>query len=140
MPATRSIKVEMGKGGKDRIAFYGARTARVLNRWSAVSGATHREDLLFATSSGRPLGRTRVDRDLRRLAKCAGVTPISCHQLRHFCATEMLRHGADIEAVRQLLGHTSLRMTLRYLHMLGADLARAHRRASPGDWLDREGV
>ena len=64
-----------------------------------------------------------------RHAGCSSrVTP---HRLRHTYATAMLRAGANLVAVKQLLGHKSIEMTLRYLEVSQLDLQREyHRRLS----------
>src|SRR6202043_437921 len=54
---------------------------------------------------------------------------ITCHQLRHTYATEMLRLGVSLPALMQLLGHKDIRMTLRYLQVTQQDLQREFHRA-----------
>jgi site-specific recombinase XerD len=49
----------------------------------------------------------------------------SFHALRHFFISEMIRHGAGLEAVRILAGHSKLEMTQRYAHATGSDLRAA---------------
>lgn len=58
-------------------------------------------------------------------AQRAGCSPpITCHQLRHTYATEMLRLGVSLPALMQLLGHKQIRMTMRYLKITQLDLQR----------------
>jgi len=62
---------------------------------------------------------------LRQAAQRAGCSaPVTCHQLRHTFATEMLRLGVSLPALMQLLGHKDIRMTLRYLQVTQQDLQR----------------
>ena len=55
----------------------------------------------------------------------------SPHVLRHTFATAMLNHGADLEAIRDLLGHESIRTTEVYTHTTFADLKKEYERAHP---------
>lgn len=58
---------------------------------------------------------------IRKLAKAAGIDrPVSPHCFRHSCASHMLANGADIVAVRDHLGHSSLMVTSRYAHASGS--------------------
>ena len=57
-------------------------------------------------------------------AQRAGCSRITCHQLRHTYATEMLRLGVSLPALAQLLGHKDIRMTMRYLQVTQPDLQR----------------
>ena len=73
--------------------------------------------------------RSRLAQDLRRaLAEAAQRAGCSCHvtphRLRHTVATEMLRLGVSLPALMQLLGHNDIRMTLRYVQVVQADLQR----------------
>jgi site-specific recombinase XerD len=55
--------------------------------------------------------------------------PITCHQLRHSYASEMIRLGVSLPALMQLLGHTNIRMTMRYVQVTQQDLQREFHRA-----------
>ncbi len=62
---------------------------------------------------------------LQQAAQRAGCSsPVTCHQLRHTFATEMLRLGVSLPGLMQLLGHKDIRMTLRYLQVTQQDLQR----------------
>jgi site-specific recombinase XerD len=62
---------------------------------------------------------------LRHAAQRAACSsPVTCHQLRHTFATEMLRLGVSLPALMQLLGHKDIRMTMRYLQVTQQDLQR----------------
>jgi site-specific recombinase XerD len=131
-PADRGLFVRAGKGRKDRIAFIGPTTTRALKAWLARHPAPASEAFLFCDRTGRPLKDRHLVQILHRLSDKAGLPVgrrLHPHALRHFAATSWLRGGAGLDEVRRLLGHESLTTTLRYRSLVGADLARAHRRA-----------
>jgi integrase/recombinase XerC len=94
---------------------------------------------LYLTSATRhPFRRTRltpkaVEHRLKRLAARAGIERrVHPHALRHGFATGLLRSGADLKSVQELMGHQSLASTERYLHSNFARQVEAVRRLGPG--------
>lgn len=66
-------------------------------------------------------------RKLKRVARSAGITEhIHLHRLRHTYATELLRSGVSLIGVMKLLGHKTLKMTLRYVEVTNEDLGREY--------------
>ena len=76
----------------------------------------HRESLTART----------IYRIIVSAAKRAGIVGVHPHILRHSCATHCLDHGMDIRHVQELLGHTSLMATQKYLHVSTANLKQVH--------------
>ena len=62
--------------------------------------------------------------DFAKRAGCADTSPISPHRLRHTWASDMLRRGIGLVALKELMGHKDIRMTLRYLKVTQPDLQR----------------
>jgi integrase len=87
--------------------------------------ATSDEDaLLFATSTGAPLDRSKLYAVVRAAGERAGIEwPVGLHTFRHSCASIMFRRGVSKEAIRRLLGHHSWDFTAEtYLHLDDDDL------------------
>lgn len=91
---------------------------RSLNRWLEVRDRWNPDsDILFITKPGRPLSTNAVRESMKVYAERAGIGRVSCHSLRHSCATELLANGASPIGVQRVLGHKSLQTTLSvYAH------------------------
>lgn len=124
----------MGKGSKERMLPFSARTGQVLWRYLATRPGAEKTEPLFTTLDGR----FRMDRDdlRRRLSIIAGrakVEGVHPHRFRHTFAIQFLRNGGDPYTLQVLLGHSTMEMVRRYLAIAQTDLERAHKRASPVD-------
>jgi site-specific recombinase XerD len=70
-------------------------------------------------------------REIVRVAKRAGISGMHPHVLRHSCATHCLNRGMEIRYLQDLLGHTSLMATQKYLHLATANLKSVHDKFFP---------
>lgn len=131
------LLVRNGKGMKDRVVPVPGRAAHAL----AVYLDESRPELvrmadraLFLSRSGARLSIPGMQALVKRHGRAIGVD-VSPHALRHTCATHLLRGGADIRYIQQLLGHRSLTTTALYTRVTVDDLrlvlARAHPRYGP---------
>ena len=129
-----------GKGGKSRLVPLGDEAADALERYLAMArGALGRrggksapppQGALLLSRGGRPLHTSDVRRIVSKYAAAAGLTA-SPHMFRHAYATHMLEHGADLRAIQELLGHSSVSTTQIYTHVSGAHLKAVHQRHHP---------
>ncbi len=131
------VKVR-GKGRKERIVPLGGAAVRALRRYELrrmelirMSDRPDR-DALFLGESGRRLSTRRIQDIVREyLDVVADAGELSTHSLRHSFATHLLDAGADLMAVKELLGHESLSTTRIYTHTSKERLKKVYRDAHP---------
>jgi site-specific recombinase XerD len=125
----------IGKGGKQRFVPYGEGIGNDLEKYLELRAdfIRNRPDhggYLFLNYRGGPLTGRSLDRIVKKY--CAGlgkrVTP---HMLRHSFATHMLENGADILAIKELLGHSSLGTTQKYTHISVEQLRKVYNKTHP---------
>jgi site-specific recombinase XerD len=125
----------MGKGSKERIVPFGARTAKVLSRYITFFRPEGEIDTLFLCCDGGPITLNTVKMLFTRLRRRSGIERLHAHLLRHTFATSYLMAGGDVFTLQAILGHTTLEMTRRYVNLASAHVAVQHRRFSPMDRL-----
>lgn len=133
-PATDVLKVT-GKRNKQRVIPIGKGMRELLLQYVVVRDPLFGSEPnapLFLTDRGKPLYPRFVYTLVNNsLSKVTTMTRRSPHVLRHTFATVMLNHGADINAVKELLGHSSLASTQVYTHNTVEKLKRVYRQAHP---------
>ncbi len=124
------VKV-FGKGSKERIVVFGSKAQSYLKRYLSIrTGA--KSEFLFLTRLKKPISRVEFWRQLKQIAKKAGITKhISPHTLRHSFATHLLTGGADIRIVQEMLGHSSISTTQIYTHISQERLKEQHHKYHP---------
>lgn len=126
----RTITV-MGKGSKERMIPFSARTGQILWRYLAQRQNDSAGDYLFVTIQGRQLSRTRLLRILMALGDRADVPGVNVHRFRHTFAVNYLRNEGDPYSLQIMLGHSTMEMVKTYLNIAQADLQKNHLKASP---------
>ena len=110
------IVVRRGKGAKDRVAYISNDAADALAAYLQVRQPT-RERKIFLVEKGihkgKPISVRGIQKRIEYYSKQSGVS-ISCHNLRHSMATQLLNAGADVVTIQQLLGHSKIEQTMRY--------------------------
>ncbi len=128
--------VRQGKNGKDRVVPVGSGVCELINRyvaevrpgWPRFNGCAR----LFLNRFGGGMHPIAVWHIVRKYVRRAGIDkPISTHSFRHSCATHMVRAGASIRHLQELLGHASIETTQIYTQLTINDLKDAHRRFHP---------
>ena len=131
-PAALTVRV-LGKGDKERTVPFGVPARDALDQWTvrARPSLAVGTDALFVGAKGGPIDPRVVRAMIHRMCARAGVRDIAPHGLRHSAATHLLQGGADLRAVQEILGHSSLATTQRYMHVDAGRLSDVYRRAHP---------
>lgn len=134
--AERLVRV-MGKGKKERIVPFHDQAAQLLARYrQRLQGEFPAGgDLVFVNARGGPLTPRSVERILKRSYGELARTQrhVHPHLLRHSFATHLLQRGANLRAIQELLGHSSLATTEKYTSLDLADLMNTYRKFHPRD-------
>jgi integrase/recombinase XerC len=131
------VKVR-GKGRKERIVPLGSTAVKALRRYElrrsgvASLGSANDRRAVFLTDRGKRISRRQVQEIVRKaIAAGADEAGMSPHALRHSFATHLLDAGADLLAVKELLGHASLSTTSIYTHTSKERLKKVYTQAHP---------
>jgi site-specific recombinase XerD len=127
------LRVEQGKGQKDRYVMLSPTLLTILRDWWRVTRPQHW--LFPGDRPGCPITTRAVDRACQKaLRRCGIRKPITPHSLRHAFAVHLLEAGTDVRTIQLLLGHRSLATTARYLCVATTTVCST---ASPLDLLPR---
>jgi integrase/recombinase XerD len=146
----RTVRVNQGKGKKDRVVPIGKvaaeYVAEYLERVRPIILASNRSraaamlasglgvERMFLSNHGTAMRTQVLRRILMRYSSTARLPrSVTVHSLRHACATEMLRGGASVRHVQELLGHAHLTTTQIYTRVVPSDLKRVHKNTSPSE-------
>lgn len=129
----------IGKGNKQRLVPVGQKALKQLDIYihqirSHIPVQRGFEDIIFLNNRGKGLSRVMIFYIIKDLAEKAGVRKtISPHTFRHSFATHLIEGGADLRAVQEMLGHSSITTTEIYTHLdrdyLRSNILQYHPRA-----------
>lgn len=121
----QTIRV-IGKGGDERVVPLHPEVTRALQQYRTARGRELPRAAFFKSRRDRAMSRNAVYERVRTHAQHARIgRRVSPHRLRHTFATHLIKNGAQLVAVRDLLGHRSITSTQIYLHTTADDLRRA---------------
>jgi integrase/recombinase XerD len=128
-----------GKRNKERLTPFGRYAHNVLVRYKKLRDRLSKHllksdgsDYFFVSSHGGKVSRGTFWAQLKNLSHAAGLSAtLSPHVLRHSFATHLLRGGADLRVVQELLGHADIGTTQIYTHLDRSHLVEAHRKYHP---------
>ena len=127
----------LGKGNKHRFVPIHHTTIKRINLYikvirSKIKPFKDEEDIVFLNRRGKRLSRQMIFIILNDLAKKINLNKkLGPHTLRHSFATYLLKHGADLRAIQQLLGHESITTTEIYVHLDKEDLRKTIEKFHP---------
>ena len=138
----RTVRVNQGKGHKDRIVPIGKIAIGYVTEYLAnvrpiLLGRGQGKSAigqLFLSNHSTPL-RTAILRRILMHYRAAARLPesVTVHSLRHACATEMLKGGASVRHIQEQLGHAHLSTTQIYTRVVPSDLKRVHHATAPSE-------
>ena len=112
----------IGKGDKERLVPISDTALHEIRLWlydrNMMNIKPGEQDYVFLNRRGAHLTRTMILIMIKRTADDAGITKtVSPHTLRHSFATELLKGGADLRAIQEMLGHENIKTTQIYTHI-----------------------
>lgn len=111
------IRVEQGKGKKDRYTVLAERLVREVSQYYAVYGRPQHWVFAQRHDASRHMDPSSVQKTYYTAKRRAGIEKVGgIHSLRHAFATHSLEAGLDLPTLGRMLGHTSVTTTMRYLH------------------------
>ena len=127
----QTLKV-FGKGSKMRIVPVGEKSVEVINKYLKLKAFDVPTVPLFTNRKGKRIYQRFVHRLVNKyLSRVTDLKKKSPHVLRHSAATHMLDNGADLKAVKEILGHESLSTTQIYTHVSVERLKSTYKRSHP---------
>lgn len=125
-----------GKGEKERIVPVPSKTLKAMRYYLDTIRplySTRSSHTFFISQKGKQVTSESVEKMLKYCCREAGIAKeITPHKLRHSYATHLLNHGADLRAIQELLGHSSISTTEIYTHVQKERLLEGYRRYHAG--------
>ena len=135
------VFVYEGKGAKDRVVYLSTDAYRSLVEYIETRRSSRAKRVFLVEKGrykGRPIEVRGIQHCMQRYADKARLK-VSCHQLRHTMATQLLNADADIVTIQDLLGHTRIKTTQRYCKVSNIKVQRDYHKAI-GTVMSRHGL
>jgi len=121
-----------GKREKERVVPVGEKGIKAVEEYLKERTELNENSPLFCGKKGKPLSERTVRRIVKKYSLLCGIPKrVTPHTLRHSYATHLLESGADIRAIQELLGHSTIASTQQYLHSSVGRLMEVYDRAHP---------
>jgi site-specific recombinase XerD len=120
-----------GKGGKDRVVYLSSDALEALSKYLKKRPSSRVRKVFLVEKGaykGKPLSMRGIQKRMEHYARKAGLK-VSCHQLRHTMATQLLNADADLVIIQDLLGHNQIRTTQRYCKVSNLKVQRDYHKA-----------
>lgn len=127
----RTILVEDGKGGKDRVVYMSHDALQALAAYLRQRPPSRTRKIFLAEkepSKGQPISIRGIQRRMEYYARQTRLK-VSCHHLRHTMATQLLNADADLCTIQDLLGHSNVKTTQRYCRISNLKVQRDYFKA-----------
>jgi site-specific recombinase XerD len=125
-----SIRIDNSKGQVDRVVYFSRDADNALHQWRHTQPFEATYVFPSPLQPGTPLSVRAIQHLMAKYLHAAGITKsYSPHALRHTFATHLLNAGAPLEVVKELMGHRSISMTLRYTQLYDATTRDQYYRA-----------
>lgn len=124
----------LGKRNKQRIVPFGTDLAEKMTQYLALRDATveKKSDYFFVNNHGGQLSESQVYHMVHNMMEQVSTkVKLSPHVIRHTFATVMLNRGADLNVIKELLGHESIDTTEVYTHVTTGELLEAYKKSHP---------
>ncbi len=127
-----------GKGDRQRVVPVSSRVCELVSNYIFMVRpqcvASDDSGYLILNRFGNQMGPNGIWAIVKKHAKKAGIRKnVSTHTFRHTCATHMMKNGAPVRHIQELLGHESLESTQIYTRVTINDLKKVHKKFHPGD-------
>jgi len=129
--AQKRILVRQGKGNKDRVVYVSNDADWALRDYLKGRSASKIQEIFLVnkgTCKGKPISVRGIQKRMEYYARNTGLD-VSCHQLRHTMATQLLNADADLVTIQDLLGHARIKTTQRYAKISNVKVQRDYYKA-----------
>lgn len=125
------ILVNSGKGAKDRVVYISNDAAETLAKYLQIRLITAERKVFLVEKGnyrGKPISVRGIQKRIEYYSRKSGLI-VSCHQLRHTMATQLLNADADLVSIQEILGHTRIKTTQRYSKLSNLKAQKDYHRA-----------